>query len=279
MSNPSTTPAARLAPGFENESLPGKFVTIVFISLALYSATELVLIILWSFRRHRSVYFWSILLSATLGVIPCSVGALLDIYHAGPKWLMLTFQIVGFYFMVPGQSLVLYSRLHIVFWNVRLRKALGFSALIGTILLVIPVTVLFYGSAYFRGTWSHGYDYIERVQLIYFSVQEGLISAIFVAVTIKLIRLNPVQDKRRVRILYELVVINVIAVLLDIALLLLEFLGFYYLQVITKAMVYSIKLKLECAVLGRLTLAVGQPRPPTIYNGLLPLGEVVHGSS
>jgi hypothetical protein len=67
-----------------------------------------------------------------------------------------------------------------------------------------------------------------------------------------LIRTSPEGDKRRIKILYELVAINLAAIIMDISLLILEYVGLYFTQVILKAMVYSIKLKLEFAVLGML---------------------------
>ncbi|KAI3178841.1 hypothetical protein DTO046C5_2102 [Penicillium roqueforti] len=62
----------------------------------------------------------------------------------------------------------------------------------------------------------------------------------------------PDKDRRRSRILYELLAINFVIILLDICLLLVEYIGFYALQTTLKAMVYSIKLKLEFGVLGKL---------------------------
>lgn len=45
---------------------------------------------------------------------------------------------------------------------------------------------------------------------------------------------------------------NLAVISMDIALLVLQFSGYYYVQVPVKATVYSIKLKLEFAVLGKL---------------------------
>jgi hypothetical protein len=56
--------------------------------------------------------------------------------------------------------------------------------------------------------------------------------------------------------MYELLLINVLIILMDAGLLIVEYLGFYYVQVLVKATVYSIKLKMEFAVLGRLTAII-----------------------
>lgn len=50
--------------------------------------------------------------------------------------------------------------------------------------------------------------------------------------------------------------VNVAAILMDLSLVILEYLGFYFAQIILKAAVYSIKLKMEFAVLGMLVSIV-----------------------
>lgn len=71
-----------------------------------------------------------------------------------------------------------------------------------------------------------------------------------------MMKLSPETDKRRNKILYELLAVNVTAILMDVTLVVLEYVGFYFTQVIFKATVYSIKLKLEFAVLGMLVSIV-----------------------
>ena len=97
---------------------------------------------------------------------------------------------------------------------------------------------------------------MERIQVTWFTAQETLISTIYIYNTVRMIRLSPDEDKRRHKILYELVLVNVAAIVMDTSLVVLEYLGYYFTQVILKAMVYSIKLKLEFAVLGLLVSLV-----------------------
>ncbi|CAG8039264.1 unnamed protein product [Penicillium salamii] len=47
---------------------------IIIISLALYNAIELSVLIPFSFKTFRSLYFWTLLVSSTLGLIPTSLG-------------------------------------------------------------------------------------------------------------------------------------------------------------------------------------------------------------
>jgi hypothetical protein len=101
-----------------------------------------------------------------------------------------------------------------------------------------------------------GYNVMERLQLAWFCAQEFVISGIYIAETVKLLRLMPDKDHRRTKIMYELLAINFVIIMLDVALLVVEYTGYYSLQTTLKPMVYSIKLKLEFAVLGKLVSLV-----------------------
>jgi hypothetical protein len=230
------------------------FSAIVSISIALYNATELLVLVLLTFKRYRSLYFWSLLLSSLLGVIPASIGSLLQYFNLAPLWLTLVLENIGFYFMVPGQSVVLYSRLHLVSQNHALLRFLGWLITVNTIVLLIPITILNFGWSYHPTVsgWSQGFDVMERIQITWFSAQEILISTIYILETIRMIRAAPVPNKRRTLTLHLLVLVNFIAISMDIALMTLEYLQFYFLHIIVKALVYSIKLKLEFAVLNML---------------------------
>ena len=60
--------------------------------------------------------------------------------------------------------------------------------------------------------------------------------------------------------MYQLFTINILIILMDIALLAFEFANLYIWETETKAVIYSIKLKLEFAVLSKLVKFVGGGR-------------------
>jgi hypothetical protein len=107
----------------------------------------------------------------------------------------------------------------------------------------------------------------------WFTAQEILISTIYIWDTIRLIRLirlvrsSPEADARRHKILYELLAVNIAAIAMDLSLVILQYKGLYFTQIELKPMVYSIKLKLEFAVLGMLVSLVqshsSSSNPPT----------------
>lgn len=252
MDSPSDVPAG-LVKGIRDNSLSVKVAVGVFLSIALYNATELMFLILLRFRRYHGLYFWSITICTFFGVIPLAIGSLLHFFLVGPLVLALVLTTIGFYAMVPIQSLVLYSRLHLVFYHERILRAILYGIVINSFLFLVPTTVTMFGSAFVQShSWNKAYQIVEKLQLTGFSVQELLISSLYIFQTVKLLRMNPMQGRRRKNIMYELLALNLVVILMDITLLVMEYLNIYYMQVSFKVLVYSVKLKLEFAVLGKL---------------------------
>lgn len=87
-----------------------------------------------------------------------------------------------------------------------------------------------------------------------FCSQEFIISGVYVYSTIRL--LKPVYHGRTRKVMTQLIWINLIIIGMDVCLLAMEYSNLYTIEATLKAMVYSIKLKLEFAVLNQLmTLA------------------------
>ncbi|PYH97173.1 hypothetical protein BO71DRAFT_417275 [Aspergillus ellipticus CBS 707.79] len=250
-------PPEGLIGGYQGGSMAIKILMAVFSAIALYNAVELVILIFLTFTRYTGLYFWTMLLSDVFGVIPHAIGYLLEFFAIGPLWFAVTFSTIGFYFMVPGQSIVLYSRLHLVVQSQTLLRRVRYLIIFDAIVLLVPTTILTYSTIYI-GTDPivRGYNVMERMQLAWFCAQEILISIIYIVETIKLLRLRPEKDPQRHKTMYELIAINFVIILLDVALLVLEYVGLYTLQTTLKAAVYSVKLKLEFGVLRKLVSLV-----------------------
>lgn len=127
--------------------------------------------------------------------------------------------------------------------------------IVDAICLHIPIAVLLYGAIGRLDAFARGYDIMERIQLVGFCLQELIISGIYVWETSKLLRLRP--EGRPHGILYQLLVINIIILFLDVTIVAIEYVGYYAIQVMFKPVAYSIKLKLEYAILGKL-VAIAQ---------------------
>ncbi|RAH79939.1 hypothetical protein BO86DRAFT_390691 [Aspergillus japonicus CBS 114.51] len=267
---------AGLVTGIDDSSLAAQIIVAVILAIAFYNSVELVVLIFLTFKKYRGLYFWSLLVSTVLGVIPSVVGPVLHFYSLGPLLLALLISNLGFYAMVPVQSLVLYSRLHLLLRHPRRLRQILSLILLTTAILLPPTTVTTYGSA-FVGTppWNAAYQVIERAQVTGFCLLELLLSALYIREAVQVLWAGDPALLRRRResgqsdgaggsgsgagnVIYQLVAINFVIIALDVGLLVLEYVGLYYLQVALKSLVYSIKLKLEFAVLGRLITLTGR---------------------
>ncbi|GAQ05958.1 hypothetical protein ALT_3279 [Aspergillus lentulus] len=234
-----------------------------FIGLAWYNALELIVLCFTTFKRWRGAYFWSLLVAST-GIIPYGLGLFLKFFnivrhnYLGSHTLVT----IGWCCMVTGQSMVLWSRLHLILLNQRVLRGILYLIIFDAIILHIPTAVVAYGT----NAPSHpiafvkAYNVLERVQLVGFCIQETFLSAVYIWGTLKFLRHT---DGNRYRyILHELLIINVLIILLDGSVVGTQFAGLYSVQTTFKALVYSIKLKLEYAILRKLIKAVKVPPTP-----------------
>ncbi|KAJ5584750.1 uncharacterized protein N7459_004550 [Penicillium hispanicum] len=222
-----------------------------FAAVAWYNAIELIVLCFVSFKRKRGCYFWSLLISSA-SILPHCLGYVLLFFPTGvTPWVCVTLIISSWCCLVTGQSMVLWSRLHLVLQNTKVLWGILWMIVVDAILLHIPTIVLLYGTvAAPVGTFASGYNVMERVQLVGFCIQELVISGIYVWETVKLLRLRP--QGRPHGLLHQLLVINILILVLDVAVVVIEYVGYYSVQVMFKPVAYSVKLKLEYAILGKL---------------------------
>lgn len=225
-----------------------------FAALIYYNAIELIVLCLATFKRRGSLYFWCLFITST-SLIPHTSGYVLLFFRPDvSRYAAVTLIIVAWWGTVTGHSLVLWSRLSFVLDNPRLLNGLLVLILVDAVLLHMPTTALLYGTVSpdknAETIFANGYGIMERIQLVGFCIQEAILSGIYVWETAKLLRLRP--ERRRHHVLAQLLAVNIIVLFLDIIVVIIEFIGFYSVQVMFKPVAYSIKLKLEYAVLGRL---------------------------
>ena len=100
-----------------------------------------------------------------------------------------------------------------------------------------------------------GYNIMEKIQMCGFFLQEIILSSIYINETIRILRTSVQANTKR--LMYQLMAINILIIIMDLALLGLECASLYILETTTKPVFYSIKLKLEFAILGKLVHFVG----------------------
>lgn len=227
------------------------YVSSAFTAIVWYNAIELLVLCFTTFKRYQGCYFWCLLVASS-SLIPHCLGFIFLIFPLGVSpYASLALILVFWCGMVTGHSLVLWSRLHLVVQNPRILRGVFWMIVTNACLLHTPIIVLFYGSiSSSRRGFSTGYDIMERIQLVIFCVQELTISGIYIWKTATMLRLGPEHRSRG--ILVKLLIINVVILMLDLAVVGIEYAGYYAVQVMFKPVAYSIKLKLEYSILGRL---------------------------
>lgn len=233
---------------------------VTFIAISWYNVIELLVLVLCTFRRWNGLYFWSLLLSSCVGVFPYSLGFLLKFFTGANSFFSVSVLTIGWWTMVTGQSFVLYSRLHLVLRDERTLRRVLYMIIANVFLLHVPTTVLTFGSNVVdrNPLFVHGYNIMEKIQMTGFTIQEVILSALYVWETVKLLRLGSDANKRK--IMHQLVGINICMFVMDLILLGLEYASYYAVQITLKGAIYSVKLKLEFAVLGRLVDVIHGPR-------------------
>lgn len=234
---------------------------IALLSCALYSSLELIFLVFLTFRSYRGLYFWSLLLSALAGVIPQALGLLIKYFGLATIAIPVTLSTAGWAIMVTGQSLVLYSRLHLIVRNELILRLVLYMIIVDAIIFQIPQIVLTYIAVFGSNPkYPQVYNIWEKVQLTGFFVQEIIISTIFIVQAVRFLQIYPAKSQKRVMMMYQLLVINVIIILMDIALLVLEYMDHFIIQTVLKTFFYTVKLKFEFAVLSRLISFVSVQR-------------------
>ncbi|KAI5296182.1 hypothetical protein KEM52_005298 [Ascosphaera acerosa] len=248
-------------PRFTSHGITGPYIDDVRTKIALalcfgiawYNAIELCVIVFVVFNQRRGLYFYSLLVSAIVGVIPYTLGFFLKFFTIlESPYLALVLLSIGWWFMVTGQSLVLWSRLHLVVQDRHVLQPLLYLILIDVLLLHVPTTTMtFIANTVNRHSLLNGYNIMEKIQMTGFSLQELLLSSVYIWEAIKMLRVS-FDNKKDRKIMYQLVCINLVFIAMDLALVVLSFMDYYIYETSIKATVYSVKLKLEFAVLGRM---------------------------
>ena len=231
-----------------------------FCAIAWYNVIEINAQVFLTFKRRRGLYFWSLLITSW-GIAIYVVSFILKFFVPSANWILYTTLLtIGWYPMVTGQSIVLYSRLHLVVRDPRILRFVLTMIIVDACLFHIPTTVMTYGvNSPDASDWTRRFNIMERLQMTAFMIQEFIISGIYVWATLRL--LKPIYNVRTRKVMYHLIYINLIIIAMDVVLLVMEYTNYYDIQASLKPMVYSVKLKLEFAVLNQLMVLANTGLP------------------
>lgn len=202
--------------------------------------------------------------SCTIGLLASVFGIVLSTGGFGafyfvpnaPHLLTTLLSLVGWIPMVTGQSLVLFSRLHLLPLSKRLRKMVLVMIVLNGVIMHGTIIVVSAGSnSGHPGPFLAPYAALERVQIIAFCFQEVILSSIYLWKSFELLSQHQSKDRTEARVrtlMLHLIAVNILVIALDITAIAFEYAGFHAVQVGYKGFVYSVKLKLEVWILNSL---------------------------
>ncbi|KAL4971538.1 hypothetical protein BDW66DRAFT_155560 [Aspergillus desertorum] len=234
----------------------------ILLSIAGYNVLELLLWIFNTFERRRGLYFASILIS-TLSLAAFIVGQSLRTFgtrfgeHVAAGYIF-AFSCTT---LLTAHILVLYSRLHFVLHNRRILRGI-LVMIVTTSALAVPAQLIvsFILMSTPRPRLARAEYFVERIVFLGATVREFIVCAIY---TVQAYRnLHPiVQVKGRVgkKVLVYLMVVQVVAIVLDIGFLVQIYMDVALAANGSCALLYSIKLKMEFGVLNSLVTLLKSP--------------------
>ena len=223
-----------------------------------YNALETVFITLDIVKHYRGLYFWSLQV-ASWGILVHALPAMVCLLSHAPNLPMSIPFLIGWYAMVTGQSVVLYSRLHLVVLDISKGRWVLWMIIVNVCILQVPMTVLFFGLNHGGARFLRPAAIDNWIQLAGFCIQDLVICGIYIYEATRALKcIIRIRGRKGRKVINHLLWVNVLVVVLNILLLLTEY-KLHYIQVSFKTVVYSIKLKLEFSVLNRLRSLVHSP--------------------
>ncbi|KAJ0159957.1 hypothetical protein CTA2_8835 [Colletotrichum tanaceti] len=254
----------------------GEAIAIACLATAgIYNALEIYMLILATFRRRSGRYFWSMLVANT-GILLHACGGLGRYLQPARTPIPGAFAHVGWYCMVTGQSVVLWSRLHLVVYDRLTIRLVLAMILLSLVCVHVPQTVLFSGlwaSGDRDPRWAERFRVFEKVSLMTFTLQEAVITGIFVRAGYRNFKSLFEFKASEARVLLSyLVGMFALVFVLDAGLVVLECMGLFVFQTTSKPLVYGVKLKVEFAVLQKLLAFTKMRSCDCLHLEDMPLG-------
>ena len=148
-------------------------------SIGAYNALETGIAVFDSFKRYRGLYFWSMQV-ASWGILVHTIPAMIRFLSQSSNLAMSIPFILGWYAMVTGQAVVLYSRLNVLATDpLKLRWVL-WMIVTNFFVLHIPMTVLFYGLNSGQSAFARPAAIYDRIQVTGFCMQELVLSGVYI---------------------------------------------------------------------------------------------------
>jgi hypothetical protein len=222
-----------------------------FSAVPMWMTLELTFQIYATFKKCSGLYFWS-LLFCTWSLTIRQIGRIC-IYFVPSCSLVfsLTFAMLGWVGTVTGFAVVLYSRLHLVTRSRRILRGVLCMIVTDVFIFHLPTMMAQIGVITKRQpSWISWYPIIGKVQIVGFSLQETIISGLYIKAARRVVKESyNAHTKHCIR---QLTLVQIVCILLDIPFITLVYTDIILLKATLTSFVYAIKLKLEFIVLNQL---------------------------
>ncbi|KAF2431910.1 hypothetical protein EJ08DRAFT_678078 [Tothia fuscella] len=229
---------------------------IVLHSLSTWFALEIILKTFCTFRRWKSLYFWSLNTTA-LGIIIHSVSQDIPLEEqigtSPGVTLAATAYNLGWIMMVSGFSLILLSRLHLILPNPRLLRLLLVMIIVVGFVIHTPIFLMTYIRPKLTQAVTFKLLFIVSHFDIVFSIQEIILSSLYIYHFFRFYRQGGAQGSQYMRrTMHLLIMAEIVVVATDIILNALLYTRLYLIRRLMLGLLYAVKLKVEFLVLNRL---------------------------
>ncbi|OOF90271.1 hypothetical protein ASPCADRAFT_157087, partial [Aspergillus carbonarius ITEM 5010] len=230
------------------------YTVVAFVSISAFSALGLVYLIFDFFKRRRGLYFWSLLVTS-LGTIIACVFCILFIFGDANTLVASAVGVVFSYTTISvGNSLVLYSRVHLVTGGRKPRWIL--YMIIGSVLLLqfphliaVPAAAATHGS----GHWVQAVTILEKISVVGYCVREMTILGFYAWATIRNLRpLIFLRGRKGRQLIVALILAGIVSVILDTANMVMDFTATSAVVAAFVPFIISTKLLVEFAALNKL---------------------------
>ena len=235
--------------------------------IAFYLIIEVNVTIQRFFKKKSGLYFWSLLI-ASWGTCLHTIAFILQWWVPASPWVLSAdFGQFGWSFMVTAQSLVLYSRLHLVIRNRNILR----GALIMIIITSIAVEVPNWVTSWFAldpqpevtKLWTPRDNIMLRISQLVLFLQESTLSLLYIWGTIKILAPNEKININRIK--WDLVAVNSFIIATDLVNVVLTYTEEHYAKEPIQNFSYAFKLRIEFVVLNQLMAVTSQSRSSN-YN-------------
>jgi hypothetical protein len=197
-------------------------------------------------------------------------GIAYDVQYFAPKvpwYVPVVLSQTGWVSMVSGFALVLWSRLGLIIQSQKTKRHLLWMIIFNGLVFHITMTILSLGVWGLKQhparnkasikDWVKVQAVFERIQILCFCGQEILISSLYIKAAYQYLRtwgaLAPESARERIRrAMMFLLIVQTVVVLIDVAIITIDFLGLIKLKGFLHSFIYCVKLEFEFVVLNQL---------------------------